>query len=74
MGPHWPGHSPPRETTERFSGVSPGPPECGVEPKSDDRLNPMGGVPRVQAREEVKLYLRADIEVIVLNGLSETVS
>jgi hypothetical protein len=52
MGPHWPGHSPPRKTTERFSGVSPGPAECGVDPKGDDRLNPMSGVPRLQAREE----------------------
>jgi hypothetical protein len=54
MGPHWPGHSPPRKTTERSPGVSPGPAECGVEPKSDDRLNPMGGVPRLQAEEKVK--------------------
>jgi len=53
MGPHWPGRSPPRKTTERSPGVSLGPAECGVDPKGDDRLNPMGGVPRLQAREEV---------------------
>jgi len=55
MGPHWPGHSPPRETTERSPGVSSVPAECGVEPKSDDRLNPMGGVPRLQALEEINV-------------------
>jgi hypothetical protein len=54
IGPHWLGHSPPRETTERSPGVSPVPAECGVEPKGDDRLNPMVGFPRLQAREEVK--------------------
>ncbi len=53
MGPQWPGHSPPRETTESSPGVSPVPSECGLEPKGVDRSNPMVGFPRLQAREEV---------------------
>jgi hypothetical protein len=53
MGPHWPGHSPTRETNERSPGVSPGPSECGLEPKGDGRPNPMVGFLRVHAEEEV---------------------
>jgi hypothetical protein len=59
MGPHWPGHGPMRETNQSSPGVSPGPAECGVDPKGDDRLNPMGGVPRLQAREEIKRHITA---------------
>ena len=54
MGPHWPGHSPTRETNESSPGVSPVPSECGLEPKGDDRPNPMVGFLRVHAEEEVK--------------------
>jgi MFS family permease len=53
MGPHWPGHSPPRETNESSPGVSPVPSECGLEPEDCDSPNPMVGFPRLQAREEV---------------------
>ena len=53
MGPHWPGHSPTRETNESSPGVSPVPSECGLEPKGGDRPNLMVGFPRLQAREEV---------------------
>ena len=53
MGPHWPGHSPPRETNESSPGVSPVPSECGLEPKGDDRPNPMVGFLRLRAEEEV---------------------
>jgi hypothetical protein len=52
-GPHWPGHSPTRETNESFPGVSPVPSECGLEPNGDDRPNPMVGFLRVYAEEEV---------------------
>jgi hypothetical protein len=48
---HWPGHGPPRETTERYPSVSPGPAECGVDSKGDHRLNLMVGFLRSQARE-----------------------
>jgi hypothetical protein len=54
MGPHWLGHSPPREITERAPSVSPGPAECRVDPKDDHRPNPMVGVLRFQAEEEVQ--------------------
>jgi hypothetical protein len=50
-----PGHSPPRETTESSSGVSPVPSECGLEPKGISCLNPMVGFLRVHAREEVNI-------------------
>ena len=53
MGPHWPGHSPTRETNESSPGVSPVPSECGLEPKDIDRPNPMVGFLRVYAEEEV---------------------
>ena len=53
-GPHWPGHSPPRETNESSPGVSPVPSECGLEPNGDDRPNPTVGFLRVYAEEEVK--------------------
>ena len=53
MGPHWPGHSPTRETNESSPGVSPVPSECGLEPKGDDRPNPMVGFLRLKAEEEV---------------------
>jgi hypothetical protein len=52
-GPHWPGHSPPRETNESSPGVSPVPSECGLEPNGDDRPNPMVGFLRVYPEEEV---------------------
>jgi hypothetical protein len=52
-GPHWPGHSPTRETNESFPGVSPVPSECGLEPKGIGRPNPMVGFLRVHAGEEV---------------------
>jgi hypothetical protein len=52
-GPHWPGHSPTRETNESSPGVSPVPSECGLEPNGDDRPNPMVGFLRVYAEEEV---------------------
>jgi hypothetical protein len=52
-GPHWPGHSPTRETNESSPGVSPVPSECGLEPKDCNSPNPMVGFPRLQAREEV---------------------
>ena len=55
MGPHWPGHSPTRETNESSPGVSPVPSECGLEPEDCDSPNPMVGFPRLQAREEVKI-------------------
>ncbi len=54
MGPHWPDHSPTRETNESSPGVSPVPSECGLEPKGDDRPNLMVGFLRLQAEEEVK--------------------
>jgi hypothetical protein len=53
MGPHWPGHSPTRETNESSPGVSPVPSECGLEPKGIGRPNPMVGFLRVHAGEEV---------------------
>jgi len=53
MGPHWPGHSPTRETNESSPGVSPVPSECGLEPTGDDRPNPMVGFHVLQAVEEV---------------------
>jgi len=53
MGPHWPGHSPTRETNESSSGMLPVPSECGLEPKGVDRPNPMVGFLRVYAEEEV---------------------
>jgi hypothetical protein len=53
MGPHWPGHSPPRETNESSPGVSPVPSECGLEPKGVDRPNPMVGFHVLQGVEEV---------------------
>jgi hypothetical protein len=53
-GPHWPGHSPTRETNESSPGVSPVPSECGLEPNGDDRPNPMAGFLRVYPEEEVK--------------------
>jgi hypothetical protein len=49
MGPHWPGHSPTRETNESSPGVSPVPSECGLEPKGV----PMVGFHVVYAVEEV---------------------
>ena len=55
-GPHWPGHNPTRERNESSPGVPPVPSECGLEPKGDDRPNPMIGFPRLQAGEEVKTY------------------
>ena len=58
-GPHWPGHSPTRETNESSSGVSPVPSECGLEPNGDDRPNPMVGFLRVYAEEEVKFQSAA---------------
>ena len=59
-GPHWPGHSPTRETNESSPGVSPVPSECGLEPNGDDRPNPMVGFLRVYAEEEVNPMLSAD--------------
>jgi len=53
MGPHWPGHSPTRETNESSPGVSPVPSECGLEPKGGDRPNPMVGFHVLQGVEEV---------------------
>ena len=55
MGPHWPGHSPTRETNESSPGVSPVPSECGLEPKGDDRPNPMVGFHVLQGVEEVNI-------------------
>ncbi len=52
-GPHWPGHSPTREINESSPGVSPVPSECGLEPKGDDRPNPMVGFHVLQGVEEV---------------------
>jgi hypothetical protein len=53
MGPHWPGHSPTRETNESSSGVSPVPSECGLEPKGVGCPNPMVGFHVVHGVEEV---------------------
>ena len=58
MGPHWPGHSPTRETNESSPGVSPVPSECGLEPKGIDRPNPMVGFHVLQGVEEVNLEIR----------------
>jgi hypothetical protein len=60
MGTHWPGHSPPRETTGRSPGVSPVPSERGVEPKGIGRPNPMVGFLRAHAGEEVTVRVRLD--------------
>ena len=53
MGPHWPGHSPTRETNESSPGVSPVPSECGLELNGVDRPNPMVGFHVLQGVEEV---------------------
>lgn len=56
MGPHWLGHSPPRETPERSPRIFSRPSECGFESTSDDRPTPMGGVLRLKPEEEVDTY------------------
>ena len=59
MGPRWLDHNPTRETNESSPGVPLVLHECGLEPKSDDRPNPVAGFPRLQAAEEVKESLTA---------------
>ena len=68
MGPHWPGHSPPRETNESSPGVSPVPSECGLGPKGDRRPNPMVGFHALQGVEEVKTDMRAGNHPAVKDG------
>ena len=70
MGPRWPGHSLERETNESSPGVSPVPSECGLEPKGDDRPNPVVGFLPLQAEEEVNIDVNVVISVCITNSIT----
>jgi len=56
MGPHWPGHSPTRETNESSPGVSPVPSESGLKSDACDSPYPMVRFHVLQGVEEVDPY------------------
>jgi hypothetical protein len=55
MGPHWPGHSPRRETKREFPRCVAGSLHVRVGTDGRDRPNPVDGFLRVDAEEEVNL-------------------